>query len=182
MAWAPDGDRLVFERREPSGWVNDAGQPIMRTVLFSVHANGTELVRLSPGSVDDRYPVWSPDGKSVAFVRSRIDAGYREQPFVYAMRADGSHSHPIAVSASAGAPSFSPDGGRIVFVGREGKIRIVRSDGADGHLLLVTRMRGSGPVWSPDGRQIAFVNPVDTGLYVDSVPSREVRSVATGVY
>ena len=56
-------------------------------------------------------PAWSPDGKSIAFVRGK--GGNWD---VYVMNADGSHRRKLTKSPSEDAfPSWSPDGKTMAF-------------------------------------------------------------------
>jgi Tol biopolymer transport system component len=71
-------------------------------------------------------------------------------------------------SGVQGAPSWSPDGTRIVFA-RTGdcdtRLFTVRRDGTRARRLVGTRSGDSLPEWSPDGRMIAFT----TGSSIDTM-------------
>jgi len=156
--WSPDGRWIVFMRQ--AGLVCSC-EP---TRLYKVRSNGSHLTRLShhvcePGRcVEDLYPAWSPDGKSIAFTRFNDDAGLVA---IYEMRADGTHSHQVPGTAALGAQSarYSPDGKSLVFNGGNGRGgSAVFTIGLDGrHLRRLTPWKlhaGGGPDWSPDGRWI----------------------------
>ena len=62
---------------------------------------------------------------------------------------------------AATAPSFSPDGKRVVFVRLGSGVYSVTQDGTDLRRLTSGR-RDSFPVWSPDGKRVAFLRPYRT--------------------
>jgi len=74
--------------------------------VYVVNADGSGLRRLAPGG----QPVWSPDGRRIAYVTWNGEAGLR----IEVMNADGSDKHVLARKAEK--PSWSPDGSRIVFL------------------------------------------------------------------
>ncbi len=59
---------------------------------------------------------------------------------------------------NAGSPSWSPDGAKIVFWGREsgGGPTAIFVINADGTGMTDIMQNAGGPAWSPDGTQIAF--------------------------
>ncbi len=70
------------------------------------------------------------------------------------MRADGTRQRQVTHGrAYESSPSFSPGGGRIVLA-RNGKIVTVRTDGTE--RVRLTSGNAASPVFSPDGRRIAF--------------------------
>ena len=75
-----------------------------------MNADGSEPLNLTPDPGADSDPVWSPDGRRIAFVR-----GQRE---IYVMNADGSGQRRLArhATTSCSAPAWSPDGRKIAFV------------------------------------------------------------------
>lgn len=74
--WSPDGKHIVWMRKFP-----ERGHD-----LWVMDADGTNAKPLTDnGTIDDAYPSWSPDGRSIAFDSNRD--GNNE---IYVMNADGS--------------------------------------------------------------------------------------------
>ncbi len=120
-----------------------------------MNADGSEVTRLTTDPAPDFDPVWSPDGKRIAF-RSHRD-GNEE---VYRMNADGSDQQNLT-NAPGGdySPAWSPDGEWIAFMSdREGNnnVWVMRPDGSDPHQVTDLPGISEYPTWSPDGSRIAF--------------------------
>src|SRR3954454_5476811 len=82
--------------------------------IGTMRADGTHRRRLvsRPGATQ---PVWSPDGRRIAFA-ARTGEGQNSFE-IYVMRADGSHLRRITHnSESDTSPSWGPTGGAIAFV------------------------------------------------------------------
>jgi Tol biopolymer transport system component len=101
----------------------------------------------------DQTPIYSPDGKAVAFASAR--SGFRE---IWIANADGSNAVRMTSfgGPNVGSPSWSPDGRWIAFHARpEGRLDLfVMSAAAGRPITLVTNSwRGS---YSRDGQTIYF--------------------------
>jgi Tol biopolymer transport system component len=71
--------------------------------------------KLTRGALDEENPVWSPDGKRLAFVR--LD-GRSSQ--IYIARADGRGARLLDTGfAFSFNPAWAPDGRRIAFAARD---------------------------------------------------------------
>jgi Tol biopolymer transport system component len=149
-AWSPDGRRIALVALIPP---NATGTTIQTAKIIVTRADGSGEQRLSAGAA----PSWSPDGQSIAFVRGGLRV----------INADGSRerqlTHKLAVS-HVFAPAWSPAGRAIAFVGQRDRggdkmeIYVVNADGSGKRQLTHNTVRDSNPVWSPDGRRIAFEN------------------------
>jgi TolB protein len=147
-ALSPDRSRVVFvsDRDDPTGTSQSSE-------LYSVHANGDGLVRLTNSVGYDWIgpQAWSPDGSRIVFTSTRDHPSGE----LYTMNADGSGVVRLthdATSAGCG-PAWSPDGAWIAFCMNGGIYRMRPI--AESARLLVTS-DGFDPSWSPDGSRIAF--------------------------
>ena len=117
-------------------------------VLKSVDRSPRALTRRPPGSKDwDDGPVWSPDGRHVAFVRRHEHEG------LYVIAATGGRSRRLATGDDA-AIAWSPDGSRVAVsrrFGRSSGVYVARTDGTGVQLLFPSPGFTS---WSPDGRRL----------------------------
>ena len=137
-------------------------EPTLRgSVLFCANYN-IFLFRLEDGkcqsltkdgnaNVSFCSPSWLPQNKGVLFVMKSAEGSS-----ICTMNSDGSRREILFETSDLIADAaMSPDGKRIVYCSAaKGGLWIVNSDGTDARLLVETN--ASDPVWSPDGKQIAF--------------------------
>ncbi|HEX2096143.1 MAG TPA: hypothetical protein VHF50_02105 [Solirubrobacterales bacterium] len=173
VSWSPDGATVAF-----SGVVGfkggDGAEPIAK--LFLVGADGTGL-RPIRGTKDATGPVFSPDGRTIAFTRSidrpsptTVAGKYWEEGF------SGSSTWTIDLATGSQrrltpsrhelryvASSFSPDGSTLLatveddLLTNEPQPVALRIDGSGSRILFED---GSAPVYSPDGSKVAFTRRI----------------------
>ena len=167
LAWSPDGRKLAF-------LYSSCGQFCFN--LYVVNSDGSGLRNLTsklgaggygPGAGLASDPVWSPDGRKIAFVRLSKRLG------VYVVNADGSGMRnltpkPVGTYAS---PAWSPDGRKIAFVSLRddnSEVYVMNANGSGQRSLTRNPAFDDDPAWSPDGRLIAFRSTRDgnTDIYI----------------
>ena len=157
-SWSPDGGSILFTRSEgPYALagdyliVLDLATKTERTILY--RADGI------------RHPRWSPDGSTVAYAATGTEASSD----IFTTPTDGSDGETNLTNSpeNENAPSWSPDGRLIAFHRYidTGDIQTQRyaiftmaPDGSD-HRMAVRS--GNGPVFSPNGRRIAYYDLVN---------------------
>ena len=133
-------------------------------VLKGASGSIKQLTEEQSAQVD---PVWSPDGKQIAYTSGQEDPNNLR---LYMMNADGSNARPLAASSRGDnwAPTWSPDGKRILFqTNRDGNFEIYAVTVADGTEVNLTNnpAQDSAPAWSPDGQQIAFASQQESAKW-----------------
>ena len=113
---SPDGSRVAFVRV----WVNEKADRY-DTALWLVPTSGGEARQLTAGPRDSS-PRWSPDGKTLGFIRSAEKEGRPQPSQIYLLSFEGGEAQPLtAVPRGAGSFEWSPDGKTIAFISTEEK-------------------------------------------------------------
>ena len=149
--WSPDGEWLIFYNMEPE---EEQG-------IWLRNPAGVNLLRLTEGN--DSNPVWSPNGKYIAFVRQQDDSQviYLGQPVKGGSWEDGLEETRLTHAGFDDySPAWHPNSKGLAFVStRDGnpEIYTMQADGAEQHRLTTNNAEDVSPVWSPNGKQLAFV-------------------------
>jgi TolB protein len=103
-------------------------------------------------------PVWSPDGRSLAF--TSFKQGYPDlyRAFPFERRPEQTLAAFVGINSS---PAFSPDGRSLAMtLSKDGNPEIYVLGLATGQMRRLTRHAGidTEPTWSPTGRQLAFIS------------------------
>jgi TolB protein len=134
--------------------------------IVSVNPDGSAPANLSNDSSQfDNTPVYSADGKMIAFSRA---SDFSSPGAIWVMNADGSGKRQLTTPPSGVGdlqPAFSPDGRQVVFERSTGeRVFVVNIDGSNQHQLLTppANFADENATYSPDGSKIAFMRePTD---------------------
>jgi Tol biopolymer transport system component len=176
-AWSPDATRIAFAR-EGALWV--------------MNADGTDQAPLleSAGPAPEGYassPAWSPDGTRIAFVRPFSWGIFDTCPKntgtgVFVMDADGADPHRLTIEGCRHRVAWSPSGEELAIIGARGWIKLLDAEGATIDSFRPPDLPPdrigfgmAGPVWSPDGRFLAF--SLQGNIWTLDVRSGEWRQV-----
>lgn len=165
-------DRLQM-KRDYQGYLDHR-----RTHLYVFDVASKKLTQVTSGDYDDQQPVWSPDGRFLAFVSNRTkepDSNFNSDIWVVAADNPDKGETLIQVTTNPGAdtqPAWSPDGKRIAYVTSiqpellwysTSHLAVVSAPtpgGSPGTPLLVTKpldRNVRGPEFSPDGSSVYFL-------------------------
>jgi Tol biopolymer transport system component len=143
-SWSPDGLHVVYSEYSLFG------------ICFRDAASGSNEKVVKQGmKVKSVTPVWSPDGRKIAFA----DRGIR------IVDPDGRNEEALTeTKAWDHYPAWSPDSKTILFTSTdENDHEVCVVEVATKKKTPLTKSKGFDgmPVWSPDGRKIAFVSARD---------------------
>jgi Tol biopolymer transport system component len=187
---SPDGRQIVFgSQRE-----NDFD-------IYIMNADGTNVRRLTDRPGYDGGPWFSPDGTKIVWrawypVTEEEKLRWKdamENDYIIAvpldlwvMDADGSNKRLLLRNGATNwAPSWHPDGKRIIFssnrddwredirqFGHNFELYLINLDGTGLERITFNRVFDSFPMFSPDGRKLAFgsnrssENPRQTDIFI----------------
>ncbi len=115
---SPDGSRVAYTTYDYGAGLLGMGDANVEIAVSAL--DGSERRRLTKSQNGAYVPVWSPDGRRIAFVSAKGDgqsAGFE----LNTMEADGSQPQSLVSSlqVSRVPPAWSPNGRLLAFLGRE---------------------------------------------------------------
>lgn len=188
-SFSPDGSKVVFGRCNLLVGDGDT------CAIYSVGIDGTGLHGITGFQLDTtaRSPMYSPDGKTVAFILSN-DAAAGFLGVTYLVNADGSNMRRITQPEPCLIrPDWSPDGTRITtfahFCNPQNEtIAVMEADGSNVRYLTrngtdyFNGPHDRNPAFSPDGEFIVFErNAPDfssSGIYLMNADGSALKALA----
>jgi serine/threonine protein kinase/Tol biopolymer transport system component len=157
---SPDGKFVAFSRDVPSDiWILDIDKSLTSP--------------LTSDPAEDSFPVWSPDGRTIAFRSTRDGLGNLYTRAVGAVEED----KPLLKDEASKYPSdWSRDGKYLAYFTSAGDIWALPVSGDSGERkplrVTQTKFNESDGKFSPNGRWIAYVSnePGQPQVYIQSFP------------
>jgi len=169
---SPDGTKIVY----------CSSRETLYSEIYVISSDGSADHRLTNISTGDSCgPVWSHDGKQIAFYAFALSQPSRN-PQIWVMSPDGSNQKKLADHGID--PSWSPDDKQIVFASkRDGIFQIyaMNVDGGNVRRLTKHNSEDSNPVWAPDGAAIAYISATGDdrrGLYLMNADGSDQHGLA----
>jgi TolB protein len=151
--WSPDGAQITY--------MADTGTPFLQP--WTMNTEGEARRQLQLGGVFEMVDsaVWAPDGKRLAisgFRRSPSGAPQTGQIYIWEA---GKPAQPFTENQNgAFDASWSPDGEWLAYAARNGaRSNVYARRVEDGEEFQLSKLDlARSPVWSPDGKSVAFLS------------------------
>jgi Tol biopolymer transport system component len=156
--------------------------------IYTMNANGSDIMQLTHNDVEDKDPNWSPDGSQIVYTSYSGEGSYE----VYVMNSDGTNQRDLSNSSEPDFdPDWSPDGNRIAFISFRSRspllvpnIFTISPDGSN--LSQITYGQGEvggnfyQPSWSSDGQHLTYLMGEVGGSAIGSIDSFRLFTIDLG--
>ena len=191
---SPDGKTIVFagQTKKDTGW---------HWQIWTLPVDGGKPKQLTqtPASVSNGFPKWSPDGKTIAYVRARADKVYStgfSEVNIYTIPVNGGDPKVMTSDSDSvkNCPiAWSPDGKWIAYFStkdvedyRAGILKILSVN--DGVSRVVGKIQLAHAhielAWSPDSKRIAYIYGTKSygkSIRVVSIDDGSTEDIETGL-
>jgi serine/threonine-protein kinase len=159
-------------RRTPARWLNPRFSPDGRRLAMDILDSTSDiwvyewardaLTRLTSDPAQDATPVWTPDGQRIVFASARADKSTLN---LYWQRADGTgDAQRLTESKNAQRPGSWHPSGKFLAFEENRKLMILPMEGDETsgwkpgkpYAFSNSPSNGSEPMFSPDGRWLAY--------------------------
>lgn len=169
IAWTPDGHSIVFVRGGDFETFQDNPNPAslpqgVEQDIWIIPVSGGTPRKITEGS----QPAVSPNGSQIAYLK-------KNEVWSIGLEENAKPAQLIHTKGQAGELRWSPDGSRLAFVTTRNDHSFVGIYNFATKSLLyldVSVDRDSNPVWSPDGKQMAFLRIAATTSRIFFGPHR----------
>jgi dipeptidyl aminopeptidase/acylaminoacyl peptidase len=157
FSWAPDGASIVFEHQK-TPTTND--WPTSDLAIVSVRDGAVKPLATSRAAESE--PLYSPDGRSIAFTVSDDPPSWAGERRVHVVPAAGGPSRPLAVTPDhqPDLVGWSADGSRLIVsetVGVSGRLLSVPADGSAAALIESGPLSISAAAINRGGTMLGYV-------------------------
>ncbi len=175
-AFSPDGKSLAFVTERTRGGmmlppVQASGSDPSSATIYFMDIDGKNQRPVIDMEGAQRSPVFSPDGKRIAFESKAPSRGNKSIPGgsddndtleIYVIQTDGTNKIRLTHNnIDDGHPAWSPSGKWIAFtamVGNVYQIFVVSATGGTAKQLTFSDASHYQPIFTPDGRRIIYVS------------------------
>jgi Tol biopolymer transport system component len=195
---SPDGKKIVMSAKSYDDTVLIDNDPTMQ--IWTTTVDGENLAQITQPDVPytDYNPCWSPDGKSIAFVRTKLQEGQSDQPMergIYIINPSGGTPKLLKSEYNKWITTmlWSPNGKLIAYITGEKdppkKKELILFDVEDGTSRILAEVPDASAhielAWSPDSKRIA-VNEFDVKhpspiIKIVSVDDGSIQDIETGL-
>jgi len=177
-AVSPDGKKIVFSGAK---MVFRDNKKAYEVNIYTIPIEGGEPNKLTISPGQDRFPCWSPDGKSIAFIRYPEPS--KEMNICIVPTEGGevrqltSESHRVLWSDIA----WSPDGKSIAYFSEDKAIKVIPVQGGQPRIVVKVEDVSSHSelVWSPDGSKLVYSSK--GSIWVVSSDGGEPKEIEIGL-
>jgi Tol biopolymer transport system component len=159
--WTPDGQRIAFSARAAIDWrAADGSRPAEQLLAREHAANPTS---------------WSSDGRFLIFQEDAPPTRYD----IWVAPRGGRPQSLVSTPGNDVGGKFSPDGRWLAYYSNESgrnEVYVRPFPNVNEHKWTVSTAGGQAPVWSPDGRELFYMN--GTAMMAVPIETRGTSLVA----
>ncbi len=183
---SPDGRTIVF-----AGCTAQEAEAAADTMhIWTLPIEGGRATQLTNAAapLTDRFPCWSPDGKAIAFVRSRSQniARMFTEVDIYIIPSTGGEPRQLTSESDRvffGSIAWSPDGKLLAYQSSQDAgetLRVIPAKGGESRVVAKLRPMHlpNELAWSSDSRRVALN---DGGIQIISLDDGRVADIDPGV-
>ncbi|MBI1277752.1 MAG: hypothetical protein GC179_06455 [Anaerolineaceae bacterium] len=179
--WSADGTKIAFDSNRDGHYQ-----------IYVKDLNTGTTSKFMSGANDDRFPSWSPNNQSIAYLSRPVkaSAGSLTTWQIHIVKVDEHSSTVIPVNWDETAeekPIWSPTSRYLTFRGyANGRSAIYSFDTETQAIrkVLTPEAQNWYPVWSPDGEYLSFMSQQRNGntIYIANVESGDTQPLSSSNY